>query len=689
MRTVCRVRAELLSGARTCQCDGILAVHLGTRPDDSTLRERNAALQQELDRRTDLFENQAKKGVEAAEMFRLLVSSVRDYAIFLLDTNGYVATWNSGAQRLKGYTADEIIGRHFSTFYPPEDVGKCPIELAGALKDGRFEDEGWRVRKDGTKFWANVIITALFDEEGNHVGFGKVTRDLTERKAAEEARLASEERFRFLVESVRDYAIFILDPMGHVATWNIGAERINGYKAHEIIGSHFSRFYPDDDIRAGKCEMELDVASREGRFEDEGWRLRKDGSKFWANVVISAIRDRSGKLIGFSKVTRDLTDRKRIEDERTARLAAEQANRAKDEFLAMLGHELRNPMAPIVTALQLIKLRGDGEASKEHTILERQVAHMMHLIDDLLDVSRITRGKIELKRRRFDVRDSLAKAIEIASPLFEQRRHHFDLNVPSRAMFVDGDEARLTQVFANLLTNAAKYTNPGGRIELTVSNTADEVVVSVTDNGTGIDATLLTRVFDLFVQGYQSSDRSTGGLGLGLALVRSLVMQHGGSVEAHSPGRGKGSTFTVKLPAVVQEARSSGERTSPLSGAFPLAAHQQRILIVDDNVDACMLLADILGTVGHEVKTASDGREALEIIKEFKPDTAILDIGLPVMDGYELARELAAALPTKPKLVAVTGYGQAQDIARSEEAGFDRHLVKPVDVRRLLETIKP
>jgi PAS domain S-box-containing protein len=659
-----------------------------THPGEKRLREQNTALQEELERRTDLFDVQEKKGLEAAEMFRLLVTSVRDYAIFLLDPTGHVATWNTGAQRLKGYAADEIVGKHFSVFYPHEDKGKCPIELEGAVKDGRFEDEGWRVRKDGTKFWANVVITALFDETGRHVGFGKVTRDLTERKAAEEARVASEERFRFLVESIRDYAIFILDPTGHVSTWNIGAERIKGYKAHEIIGSHFSKFYPEEDVRAGKCELELDVATREGVFEDEGWRVRKDGSKFWASVLISAIRDRSGKLIGFSKVTRDLTDRKRIEDERTARLAAEQANRAKDEFLAMLGHELRNPMAPIVTALQLIKLRADGEASKEHQILERQVAHMMHLIDDLLDVSRITRGKIELKRRRFDLRDSLAKAIEIASPLFEQRRHHFDLQVPARPIFVEADEARLTQVFANLLTNAAKYTNPGGRIALSVTQVGTEVAVQVVDNGIGIDAELLPRVFDLFVQGYQSSARSTGGLGLGLALVRSLIIQHGGTVEAHSPGRGKGSTFVVKLPALAEEIKAAGERSGPLSTAFPASAHKQSILIVDDNVDACMLLADILSAVGHDVKTANDGPEALELVKQFAPDTAILDIGLPVMDGYELARKLTTTLPKKPRLIAVTGYGQSADTARSEAAGFDRHLVKPVDLRKLLDTIK-
>ncbi|MEO8551487.1 MAG: PAS domain S-box protein, partial [Kofleriaceae bacterium] len=285
---------------------------------------------------------------EPDELFRLLVSSVRDYAIFMLDPKGTIATWNPGAARFKGYTADEIIGRHFSVFYPEVDVqaGKCEMELEGAIRDGRFEDEGWRVRKDGSQFWANVVITAVHDESGRLVGFAKVTRDLTERRRAEEELVFAAERSRLMIDSVRDYAIIMLDPQGTITSWNTGAERIKGYTAEEIIGSHFSRFYPPEDIAAGKCEMELEVAAREGRFEDESWRLRKDGSKFWANVVISAVRDADDRLLGFAKVTRDLSERKRNEEERAARLAAEQANRTKDEFLAMLGHELRNPLAP-------------------------------------------------------------------------------------------------------------------------------------------------------------------------------------------------------------------------------------------------------------------------------------------------------------------------------------------------------
>jgi PAS domain S-box-containing protein len=370
----------------------------------------------------------------------------------------------------------------------------------------------------------------------------------------------SEELFRLLVESVRDYAIFLLDPSGHVATWNTGAERIKGYRADEIIGRHFSAFYPAHEVAAGTCERELELAAREGRFEDEGWRLRKDGSRFWANVIISAVRGRRGELIGFSKVTRDLTERKAVEEERAARHAAEQANRAKDEFLAMLGHELRNPLAPIVTALQLMKLRGQGNLTREQQVIERQVNHMVRLVEDLLDVSRIAKGKLVLKKQVVDVRDIVARAIEIAGPLIEQRRHRVQVDAPPHEITVDADEGRLTQIFTNLVTNAAKYTNSGGHLQITVREDKREedreVAVGVTDDGVGIEPALLPRVFDLFVQGHQSAERAAGGLGIGLTLVRTLTQLHGGTVTAHSDGPGRGSTFTVRLPIVERDGRS-------------------------------------------------------------------------------------------------------------------------------------
>jgi PAS domain S-box-containing protein len=531
--------------------------------------------------------------------------------------------------------------------------------------------------------------------QGSPCSVHAVTLDATklatepEQRAPEDAaasvRIDNEQLFRLMIANVRDYAIFMLTPTGHIATWNLGAERIKGYSADEIIGKHFSLFYPQGDVDAGKCELELRVAARDGRFEDEGWRVRKDGTRFWANVVISAVRDVSGALVGFSKVTRDLTERKKAEEDRAARLAAEQANRAKDEFLAMLGHELRNPLAPILTALQLLKLRGDNLPLKEHQIIERQVKHMMHLVDDLLDVARITRGKVELKKRLLDLRVVLAKAIEIASPLFEQRNHNLELDVPSHALAIDGDEARLTQVIANLLTNAAKYTEPGGHIGVAVREGRGEIEIAITDDGAGIDPALLPQVFDLFVQGARTSERSIGGLGLGLTLVSKLTELHQGRVAAHSDGLGKGSTFTVTLPIA---APTRAEAPAPAVSQGARTVKPRRILIVDDNEDALILLAEALELAGHVVRTATDPAKALEVISEFKPELAILDIGLPVMDGYELATKIRQQLDSgSPRMFALSGYGQQSDRKKSLEAGFVAHFVKPVDVKQLIESI--
>jgi PAS domain S-box-containing protein len=628
----------------------------------------------------DLTEqHQAEQQRLAAEQrYRLLVDSIHDHAIFMLDPDGDVTTWNIGAERVLGYPAREIIGRHHATFGGP--IGAASLAAAKAM--GRAEHEGWMVRKDGTRFWANLTLSAVRDVEGALLGFGAVTRDLTERREAEELRRAAEERFQLLIESVKDYAIFILDPRGNVATWNAGAERIKGYRAEEIIGSHFSRFYPAEDVRAGKCEMELELAARDGRFEDEGWRIRKDGSRFWANVVISAVRDAMGRLVGYSKVTRDLTERKRIEEERTARLAAEEANRTKDEFLAMLGHELRNPLAPIVSALQLLRLRGDDRSAREHEIIERQVAQLTRLVDDLLDVSRVTRGKITLRREPFDLRTAIAKAMEITLPAFEQKDQRVEVTSPRHPIVVNGDEARLVQVFTNLLANASRYTPERGRITLGVRELPGEVAVDIRDNGIGIDPGLLPRIFDLFVQGERGTDRSAGGLGLGLTLVRSLTELHTGAVEVSSPGHGQGSTFTVRLPTLDEAALAAPASAAP---AVAGGRRPQRILLVDDNDDARMLLADTLRAVGHEVREASDGEGGLAELASYRPDVAILDIGLPGIDGYEVARQIRARPDgAVMRLIALSGYGQLGDKERSKAAGIDIHLTKPIKLAQLL-----
>ncbi len=361
------------------------------------------------------------------------------------------------------------------------------------------------------------------------------------------------------------------------------------------------------------------------------------------------------------------------------------ASRAKDEFLAMLGHELRNPLAPIVTALQVMRLKGDDDSSRERQVIERQVEHMVRLVDDLLDVSRITSGNVQLRKAPLEVSAVVAKAVEMAGPLLESRRHHLSLSVACKGLALEGDEARLAQVISNLLTNAARYTSPGGRITLAARRAANEIVISVKDNGLGIKAELLPRIFDLFVQGQRSPDRSEGGLGIGLSLVRSLVHLHGGTVAAASDGPGKGSEFVVKLPAPPVK-QAAGE-TAATTHALQRARVVRRVLIVDDNVDAAELLAELLRSVGHEVVVAHDGMQALRATENFCAELAFLDIGLPVMDGYELAVRLRQQREAC-RLIALTGYGQDQDRARSAAAGFDQHLVKPVAPSRFLAMVE-
>ena len=467
---------------------------------------------------------------EDAHRFQLLVESVKDYAIFLLDPEGNIATWNLGAERIKGYSASEAVGKHFSIFYPRDEVaaGKCENELEVASHEGKFEEEGWRLRKDGTRFWANVTITALRDPHGHLVGFAKVTQDLTSRRAAEEEA----RRFQLLVESVKDYAIFILDPTGRITTWNSGAERIKGYSASEAIGKHFSIFYPHADIAAGKCEAELEVASREGRFEEEGWRFRKDGTRLWAKVTITALRNPEGHLVGYAKVTQDLTARRAADAERIRLAQAEEAERRNQEFLAIMGHELRNPLAPMVTAVHRIRLRGARNCEQEIAVLGRQLTQMTRLVNDILDAARFVRNDMQLQRTVVSIGDILANAVDVAASLLEEKRHDLKVDVANDGLFVSADRERLTQVFGNILNNAAKYTNSGGAIALSARAERDEVVVSVRDSGIGISPELLPRVFELFTQAEQGIDRRQGGLGIGLSVARSLVIEHGGTITA-------------------------------------------------------------------------------------------------------------------------------------------------------------
>jgi PAS domain S-box-containing protein len=621
------------------------------------------------------------------ERLRVLLESVSDYAIFTIDGEARVTSWNDGARRLTGWTAEEILGQSIERFYPPDDVaaGKVPAEMARALEAGRSEDENWRVRKDGSRFWCNEIMTPLRDAGGRVIGFSKISRDLTERRRAEELVRASEEQLRLVVESVADHAIITLGLDGRVTSWNQGAERMFGWAAEEIVGHDTAVIFTPEDRERRAPEEELRRARDHGRAEDERWHERRDGTRLYVSGVVNPLRP-DGVLTGYVKVARDNTERKRMEDAlRQTREEAEQANRAKDEFLAMLGHELRNPLAPIVTAMELMRLKGSRLPELE--IVDRQVGHMRHLVDDLLDVSRITRGKLELDQRPMEVREVVDRAMEQAGPLLEQRLNRVDVQLPWRGLGIDADRNRMAQVIANLLTNASKYSDPGSRIVLRGERDGDVVRISVADEGIGIAPEMLGTVFEPFVQQGQSIERSRGGLGLGLAIVRSLVTAHGGRVRAESAGPGQGSTFVVELPAQQLPERTSHrrapERTSSRSG------RGRRVLIVDDNVDAADTLRTALEQMGYVVDVASDGPSALEHAAAFRPAVVLLDIGLPFMDGYEVARQLRATWEDDaPRLLAVTGYGQASDRERTHAAGFDEHLVKPIDLQQLRHALE-
>jgi PAS domain S-box-containing protein len=619
---------------------------------------------------------------QSEERLRLLVENVTDYAIFMLDPSGKVISWNAGAERFKGYKADEIIGKHFSVFYPREalDAAWPAQELERATELGRFEDEGWRIRKDGTRFWANVVITALRDRKGVLHGFSKITRDLTERREAQEELRRSEERFRLMLEGIEDYAIIMLDPKGCVTSWNAGAQRINGYTADEIIGHSIERFYSAEDVAAGRPADELRNAALHRRVEDLGWRVRKDGTRYWADVIVTALHDSDGRLRGFAKVTRDLSDRKRME-------TLEEQGRHLTEFLAMLAHELRNPLAPIRNALGIVAMNKElpPQVAWSHEVIERQVGHLTRLVDDLLDVSRITRGKLRMRNEPMDINAAVQRAIESSRPLVDARKHRLEIRLGQEPLLVHGDLTRLTQVVLNVVNNAAKYTPEGGVIEIVSGVVEDDVEVRVRDNGVGIPPALLEQVFDLFAQGERTIDRSEGGLGIGLTLARRIVDLHGGTITAKSEGPGRGAEFVLRMPRLNLELeQASGHADAGLAAS----TQKRRVLVVDDNVDAADSMAMLLRMVGHEVDIEHEGNAALARATQGIHDILLLDIGLPGMNGYDIARHLRARPEGQNmRIYALTGYGQEEDRRRALASGFDGHLVKPVMPAELLALI--
>jgi PAS domain S-box-containing protein len=617
------------------------------------------------------------------ERFRLLVESVQDYAIFMVDPDGCVSTWNSGAQRINRYTAPEIVGQHFSQFYLEEErkAGRPRWDLDCARVQGRIEDEGWRVRKGGARFWAFAVITAMRDVKGKLIGFAIVTRDLTERKEAEEKLRASEEQFRLLVDNVDEYAIYLLDSLGNVASWNAGAQRIKGYTASEIVGKSFACFYTAEDVSAGRPQRNLELAREHGHARDQSLRVRKDGSTFHAEVVLTALRDEAGNLRAFSKVTRDITDHIQRREAETAKIAAEKANKAKDDFLAALSHELRTPLTPALAAASYLVDNAENlpsEFSEELDTIRRNVQLEARLIDDLLDLTRVTSGKVDLRFECVDAHACVREALEITQSVISEKGLKLSTSLAAENHHIWADSVRIQQVFWNLINNAVKFTGPGGRIEIRTSNNENDCFeFAITDTGIGIETERQHLIFAGFEQGNSSLARQFGGLGLGLAISKHLIDLHDGTITVESRGRSYGAIFRVTLDTV---ADTMSDEHQPMLVPHK-AAKALRILLVEDHGDTRRTLSRLLTHFGHEISVADSTQSAKDIVDTKEFDVVLSDIGLPDGSGYDVITHAKQKQPIKG--VALTGFGMDEDIRKSKEAGFDFHLTKPVDFAEL------
>jgi PAS domain S-box-containing protein len=619
----------------------------------------------------DMTEHRAAQQalLESERRFRYLVEGVVDYAIYMLDVNGVVTNWNRGAQRAKGYAAEDIIGQHFSIFYTPEDraEGLPGRALARALSEGRWEAEGWRLRKDGSRFWASVVMDPIYDDVGRHIGFAKITRDVSERRAAQEALAESERQFRTLVAGVVDYALVMLDPSGVVTNWNVGAERIKGYAAREILGRHMRTFYTEPDRLAGLPEKALQTAAAQGRYEAEAWRVRKDGSLFWANVVLDAIRDEAGELIGFAKITRDITERRNAQLElhrAHERLAQSQKMEAIGQLTGGIAHDFNNLLMVVSGQAQLLrgKLADDPRGVRALEGIELAARRGQELTRQLLAFARRQRlnpATLALHERAESLRDLLGASL---SPSIELR-----IDLPAATWPVEVDPGELELALLNLAVNARDAMADGGSLTISTRNatfegehvephlTGEFVALSVRDTGVGIPPDVLPRIFEPFF----TTKGVAHGKGLGLSQVYGFVEQSGGRATVAST-LGEGSAFTLYLPR--SENAVSGAET-PAESAAPSGA---RVLVVEDNPDVAEVAAGLLEQLGNRPQVVNSAEAALQALREGeKPDVMFSDIVMAgAMDGLALARQVRAEWPDLPILLA-TGYSQnAENVGR-------------------------
>jgi len=635
-----------------------------------------------------------RRANERHDVLQVTLRSIGD-AVITTDTNGRITYLNAVAESLTGWKLAEARTQPLdAVFRIVNEDTRQPVDnpATRALQQGvvvGLANHTVLIQKDGRECPIDDSAAPIIDEHGHISGCVLIFRNVAPQRRMEQdkARQLLTARLLASIIETSDDAIISKSLDGVIQSWNSAAERLFGYTADEAVGRHISLVIPPDRVaEEDQIIASLKAGQRVEHFETE--RVRSDGQRIFVSLTISPIKDADGRVVGASKIVRDVTERKRAE-EKLQRLAADlsEADRRKNEFLAMLAHELRNPLAPISNAAQALRLSSGDRAAVESAsnMLERQVGQMSRLVDDLLDMSRITRGKIELRRERVELAPIVEAAVEAVRAQYARMNHELTVVLPPRPVRVNADPARLTQVIGNLLNNACKFTDRGGRIALTVECDGDQARIRVRDNGIGIAADQLPHLFEMFVQADSSLERSRDGLGIGLTLVKTLVELHGGSVEARSDGPGRGSAFEVRLPVLA-------ESTQPAAAAIgnePLAAVQRRrVLIVDDSDDGAESLAMLLQFDGHETHKAHDGVSAIEAAERLKPDVILLDIGLPRLNGYEVCSRIRQTTWGKGlTIVALTGWGQEEDRDRSTGAGFDAHMVKPVDHDVLMKLI--
>jgi PAS domain S-box-containing protein len=629
---------------------------------------------------------------ESREVFRVTLRSIGD-AVITTDIDGRITYLNEVAESLTGWPHQEALGQPLERVFDIiNEVTRLSVEnpATRALREGvvvGLANHSVLIKKDGTECPIDDSAAPIRNEEGHVSGCVLIFRDVTaQRLIAREkaAQLLTARLLASIVESSND-AIIGKSLDGIIKTWNAAAERLFGYTAGEAVGQHISLIIPPERIaEEDQIIASLRAGERIEHFETE--RLHRDGRHIIVSLTISPIKDDSGNVVGVSKIARDVTERKRLENT-LRQLAADlsERDRRKNEFLATLAHELRNPLAPMSNIIEVLK-RTDGDTEqlkRAHEMIERQLGQLVRLVDDLLDLNRITHDRLELRRSEVELSAVIQQAVEAARPLIDVAGHHLILDLPDEPVYLNADCARLAQVFSNLLNNSCKYTKPKGVISVRAERVGDEVVVTVKDNGAGIPPDKLDSIFGMFMQVDRTSERSQGGLGIGLTLVKRLVEMHGGSIEARSDGQ-QGSEFIARLPVVTRSAVAS----SPVVTVTRESSRRRRILIVDDNRDSAESLAMLLEITGNTTYMAHDGVAALEAIKKHRPEVVLLDIGLPFLNGHEVCRRVREQPWGKDiVIIALTGWGQEDDRRRSEEAGFNGHLVKPVDHEKLTELL--